>query len=246
MIKKILVSLCLLTTGCSLAWCQSSPISISLDLDYDTVQVGETFTVKYTLKNTRVTDFDCPAFKDFVLVAGPSTSLMSSEVNGHKSQTLTYTYYLSTNYPGTFLIPSAKIETANGPLKSSALKIVVVELLSSPRPPTQDNVLQSPFDQNDFFDDSFFNTVPNSGQSIDEMMEQFDAIFEASPFDLNQSIPHKDYLPLDDLFMDKINPQSMDELMKTFENLYNLAPDSLKPKTPSKQKNKKKEKTYKI
>lgn len=245
--QQLFIPLYLILSLSSAVCSQSSPVSIRLELAYDTVEVGETFTVKYTLQNTQLSDFQTSDFKDFVLVAGPSTSLMSSNVNGQKSQTLSYTYYLSANYPGTFRIPPATVKTETGTLESSSLDLVVVETLSSPRQSTQDNAFQNPFDNNTFFNDPFFDSPSVPGTSMDEIMKEFDQIFEASPFEFDQSNPSKDNFSLDDFFLDNNSAQSIEELMKEFEKLYQIQPDSLNPKHDlKKSKIKKKEKLYKI
>ncbi len=84
-------------------------ISFTLTVDKDTIQVGKTVTVTYTLKGARG-EFVAPDFGELRLVGGPNYSSSISIVNGAMSQEFTYTYVFQLTEPGDYKIPSAAVK----------------------------------------------------------------------------------------------------------------------------------------
>ena len=71
------------------------------------------FEVYFTLKNANGTDFTPPSFKDFIILAGPSSSTSMQIINGVVSREMGYSYTLQPTKAGKFTIESASIR-ANG------------------------------------------------------------------------------------------------------------------------------------
>ena len=156
--------------------------SVSVQISFDTILLEEQFEVKFTLKNSKVlSPFETPDFKDFNLLAGPMTSHTTSIINGDISQTVTYTFLLIGNHLGTYYIPSASIETEQGTLMTDELAVTVVDKLNPPREQNPSDVYLSPFPDNSFFNGPFFDRGMNPGQSMDDMMKEFDKMFNLEP-----------------------------------------------------------------
>ena len=93
------------------------------------VIVGRPFQLTYTV-NQRAKDLRAPEFTGFDYIAGPYTSQSSSTsfVNGKRSSTftLTYTYTLMGQAPGTFTLTPATITVAGQQYTSNGLKITIL------------------------------------------------------------------------------------------------------------------------
>lgn len=83
-------------------------ISFTLEIDKDTVSVGDMVSVTYTLSGARG-DFQEPEFSDLRLVGGPNYSSSISIVNGVMDQRFTYNYVFQLVSPGDFVVPSAAV-----------------------------------------------------------------------------------------------------------------------------------------
>lgn len=94
------------------------------------VAVGQSFRYSLTIDDTKgkVKNISFPGFK---LLQGPSQSTSSniSIVNGQmsRSETVTYTYYLSAEKEGKFTIPGVTVVSKNKQMKSNAVTIQVVK-----------------------------------------------------------------------------------------------------------------------
>ena len=97
-----------------------------------TVEVNEQFQITFTL-NDNGGEFHAPAFKDFNVLMGPSTSKSVQFVNGNVSQSTTYTYILQAKADGTFPIGSATVRVGNKILQSKPINIIVVKANAKPQ-----------------------------------------------------------------------------------------------------------------
>ena len=102
------------------------------------VAAGKRFRISYTL-NATGSDLRVPAFKNFKLLAGPSTSNSVSIVNGDVSRQETYSYIVLAQQSGVFTIDPATVKVKGKTYKSNALKIEVVASGASPTQNTQSN-----------------------------------------------------------------------------------------------------------
>ena len=110
--NKLLVILTLIT---------ASLTSVAQDVEFistapNVVAEGEQFRLVFKL-NSRPKSINPPAFDNFYVLAGPSTSSSSSiqVVNGQMTQTYeyTYTYILEASKEGKFTIPPAIAKVNN-------------------------------------------------------------------------------------------------------------------------------------
>ncbi len=83
--------------------------------------------VSFTLKNANGTDFSPPDFKDFSILAGPSTSSRMQSINGVVSKEMSYIYTLQPVRAGKFTIGSASIKVGSRVLKTNPLQIEVIK-----------------------------------------------------------------------------------------------------------------------
>ena len=94
-----------------------------------TVVMGRPFQITYTA-NAKVADFRAPAITNFDILAGPfkSESYSSQIVNGSMTSTvsITFTYTLQAQKPGTFTIPSAAVSVNGQRYTSNGLSIKVL------------------------------------------------------------------------------------------------------------------------
>lgn len=96
----------------------------------EAVVAGEQFRLSYTINSLKVSGFKVPPIKGFDVLIGPSQSEQSSTqiINGNVSSTssVTYTYILVGNSPGTFKLPSATIVVNGQKTISNTLEIKVL------------------------------------------------------------------------------------------------------------------------
>lgn len=109
----------------------TSAQDVTLEADAPSlVAVGEQFRLTYTI-NKRPSEFNPPAFNDFEILAGPSTSSSSSIqiINGKvtQSESYTYTYILESTREGKFTIEPAEVKVGKEKLYSNKLNIEVVK-----------------------------------------------------------------------------------------------------------------------
>lgn len=124
--NRLLVILTLIT---------ASLTTVAQDIEFlstapDVVAEGEQFRLMFKL-NSRPKSFEPPAFDNFYVLAGPSTSSSSSiqVVNGQMTQTYeySYTYILEASKEGKYTINPAKAEVNGKEYESNSLAIEVVK-----------------------------------------------------------------------------------------------------------------------
>jgi hypothetical protein len=93
------------------------------------IGVGEQFRVVFKINTDDISKFTPPSISGFDILAGPSTSRMSSfnMVNGKTTNTssTSFTYVLAANKEGTFTISGAKVRTNNKTYASNSITIKV-------------------------------------------------------------------------------------------------------------------------
>ncbi len=149
--KKIILIIAILTPLS--IWGQKDA-AFTVSLSSDTVGLNGALEVIYTLENAPNQQFTPPKFDDFD-VQGPSTSMMTSIINGSVKQSASYTYYLTPRSVGRFTVPSVSLNTEGSVLKTDEKTIVVVEHYDAEIRPQQNR--RSLFDSNDDF---FFRRAP--------------------------------------------------------------------------------------
>lgn len=125
MYSKRIISLMLLVTTCAAVLAQVIQVSAPQQ-----VVTGEQFRLRYTVATQDVKGFRAGNIPDGLeVLMGPSTSSQSSfqMVNGHtsSSSSITYTYIVSAEKAGTYVIPPAHAIVNGKNATSSAVKIKV-------------------------------------------------------------------------------------------------------------------------
>lgn len=136
--KAILVSFFLLT-GLIL-----NAQSIRVDVSSDSILLGNTVKVTFVVENSE-SELDVPEF-DMPIVSGPNQSSSIQIINGHKSSSQSFTYYLKPNSEGQFFIPPARLIDEDNILETQAIEINVY--------PNPDGIINNIEPNNNFFFES--------------------------------------------------------------------------------------------
>lgn len=86
-------------------------------------------------------NFNPPNFANFVVVGGPNQSVSNSWVNGKRSYSKTYSYFLSPKKRGAFTINQATIVIDDQTFKTSPVKITVTAAVDKPKDPNDPNYI---------------------------------------------------------------------------------------------------------
>ena len=108
-------------------------------------------------------NFNPPNFANFDVVGGPNQSVSHSWVNGKKTYSKTYSYFLSPKKRGTFTIEQATIEIDGQVYKTSPVRINVTAAVDKPKDPNDPNYIAS---ENIHLVAEVSNTYPYINQAI--------------------------------------------------------------------------------
>lgn len=136
------------------------------------VPVNQTFQVSYTLENANGSGLKPPAFSDFQLLGGPSTSTSMQWVNGVTSQSITYSYILKPKTEGTFTLGKASIAVSGVTMESNELTITVTQAVQQQARQQRNYDPYDPFGlmEDDPFEDPFFQ--PRQRQQAPQMSKE--------------------------------------------------------------------------
>lgn len=104
--------------------------------------VNERLRIDFTM-NEDGDNFIPPSFENFKVVGGPSQSINNSWINGVRSFSKSYTYFLSPTKRGTFTIGQSSIEIDGITYKTSPIKIKVTAAVDIPKDPNDPNYIAS-------------------------------------------------------------------------------------------------------
>ena len=111
-----------------------SQVRVTVQAPSEVIQ-GDRFRVSYVVNTSDVSDFKVGDFEGLVELFGPSRSQQSSfsMVNGKttSSSSVTFTYTLTTDQPGTFRIPAATVTAGGETVQSGSPQIKVLPSGSS-------------------------------------------------------------------------------------------------------------------
>lgn len=97
-----------------------------------TLGVNERLRVDFTM-NEDGDDFNPPSFSNFTVVGGPNQSVSNSWINGKRSYSKTYSYFLAPKKRGTFTIGQAEITIEGNVYKTTPLEIEVTAAVDEPK-----------------------------------------------------------------------------------------------------------------
>ncbi|MDB2492930.1 BatD family protein [Flavobacteriaceae bacterium] len=104
--------------------------------------INERLRVDFTM-NTDGDNFEPPSFENFTVVGGPSQSINNSWINGVRSFSKSYSYFLAPKKRGEFTIGQATIEIDGKTYKTLPVKITVTAAIDKPKDPNDPNYIAS-------------------------------------------------------------------------------------------------------
>ena len=137
-IKHISLLLILLLFG-SIA---NAQVKFEVKVSKNKLGINERLRVDFEM-NKDGDNFNPPSFANFNVVGGPNQSVSNSWVNGQRSYSKTYSYFLSPKKRGNFVIDQATIEIDGQTFKTSPAKITVTAAVDKPKDPNDPDYIAS-------------------------------------------------------------------------------------------------------
>ncbi|TXE08201.1 protein BatD [Gelidibacter salicanalis] len=125
----ILLFLILLSTGLA-----SAQIKFEAKVSKTQLGINERLRVDFEM-NTDGDNFSPPSFADFTVVGGPNQSVSHSWINGVRSFSKTYSYFLAPKKTGSITINQATIEIEGETYKTSPVTVQISTAVSRPNDP---------------------------------------------------------------------------------------------------------------
>lgn len=104
--------------------------------------VNERLRIDFTM-NEDGDNFTPPSFEGFKVVGGPSQSIKNYSINGKRSFSKSYSYFLSPTKRGVFTIGQSSIEINGESYKTASMKITVTSAVDIPKDPNDPNYIAS-------------------------------------------------------------------------------------------------------
>ena len=130
--KNVFVSVLVMMMALGQAMAQG--VSFEAKVSKRTLGLNERLRVDFIM-NENGDDFTPPSFSGFRVVGGPNQSISNSWVNGKRSFSKTYTYFLTPTQKGALTIAQATIDIDGETYKTTPVKITVTEAVEVPRDP---------------------------------------------------------------------------------------------------------------
>ncbi|RNC87968.1 MAG: protein BatD [Winogradskyella sp.] len=119
-----------------------SQVKFEAKLSKTKLGVNERLRIDFEM-NKDGDNFVPPSFKDFTVVGGPNTSVSNYWVNGKRSYTKTYSYFLAPNKQGSFTIKQAQIEIDGEIYKTFPVTVKVTKAIEKPKNPNDPSYIAS-------------------------------------------------------------------------------------------------------
>ena len=107
-------------------------VSFVAKVSKKTLGINERLRVDFEM-NQDGDNFVPPNFQGFNVVGGPNQSISNSWINGKRSYSKTYSYFLSPKSKGTFIIKQASIEIRGNIYKTTPIKVLVTSAVTKPK-----------------------------------------------------------------------------------------------------------------
>ena len=120
----------------------SAQVKFEVKVSKNTLGINERLRVDFEM-NQDGDNFNPPDFANFTVVGGPNQSVSNSWINGKRSYSKTYSYFLSPQKRGTYIIDQATIEIDRQIYKTSPVKITVTAAVDKPRDPNDPDFIAS-------------------------------------------------------------------------------------------------------
>ncbi|NND52524.1 MAG: protein BatD [Flavobacteriaceae bacterium] len=138
-ITLLFVTLCL---NVSFGQDEIETVQFEAKLSKKKLGINERLRVDFIM-NKDGDNFNPPGFENFTVVGGPNTSISNSWINGKRSYSKTYSYFLAPKKRGTFTIGQATIEIKGNIYKSIPVKVVVSAAVDKPTDPNDPDYIVS-------------------------------------------------------------------------------------------------------
>ena len=120
----------------------SGQVSFRAKVSKKTLGINERLQIDF-LMNEDGDNFTPPSFESFKVVGGPSQSISNSWINGERTYSKTYTYFLAPKKRGSTNIGQASIEVKGVIYKTSPIEINVTAAVDVPKDPNDPEYLAS-------------------------------------------------------------------------------------------------------
>lgn len=120
----------------------SGQVSFRAKVSKKTLGINERLQIDF-LMNEDGDNFTPPSFENFKVVGGPSQSISNSWINGERTYSKAYTYFLSPKKRGLTNIGQASIEVKGVIYKTSPIEINVTAAVDVPKDPNDPEYLAS-------------------------------------------------------------------------------------------------------
>ena len=120
----------------------SGQVSFRAKVSKNTLGINERLQIDF-LMNEDGDNFKPPSFENFKVVGGPSQSISNSWINGERTYSKTYTYFLAPKKRGSANIGQASIEVKGVIYKTSPIEINVTAAVDVPKDPNDPEYLAS-------------------------------------------------------------------------------------------------------
>ena len=135
--KKHIILFFLLLSGVILAQDFEFTTSVSKSV----LGVNQRLKIEFSVNKNGADNFKAPDFSNFKVVAGPSSSVSQSWVNGKSSYSQSYIYILEPKIIGNHTISPAQIAYEGVIIYSNSVKINVTEKIALPKNPNDPNYI---------------------------------------------------------------------------------------------------------
>ena len=126
MVKKTLILFLTLNT-----LILSSQVKFDVSVSKSKLGLNERLRVDFVM-NQNGDNFSPPKFENFQIIGGPNQSIKTSYVNGERSFSKTYSYFLKPLKKGTLQISQATIEIDNETYKSLPIEVTITDSVKQP------------------------------------------------------------------------------------------------------------------
>ena len=120
----------------------SAQVSFNAKVSKKQLGINERLRVDFTM-NTDGDNFEPPSFENFTVVGGPSQSINNSWINGTRSFSKSYSYFLAPKKRGEFIIGQATIEIEGETYKTLPTKITITAAIDKPKDPNDPDYIAS-------------------------------------------------------------------------------------------------------
>ncbi len=120
----------------------SAQVTFEAKVSKKKLGVNERLRIDFVM-NKDGDNFNPPSFQNFTIVGGPSQAINNSWINGVRSYSKTYSYFLAPKKRGSFTIGQSSIEIDGETYKTLPVKIEVTAAVDKPKDPNDPNYIAS-------------------------------------------------------------------------------------------------------